>query len=86
MILRRILLVVVFLGSSVSVVYSQYQARTLFIEIQRLKVSLDRYETEWGQLQLELMTLSEHSRIEDQAHSRLNLVTPKYNEIIYIKQ
>ncbi|HHZ70853.1 MAG TPA: cell division protein FtsL [Methylococcaceae bacterium] len=86
MILTRVLLIVVFLGSAVGVVYNQYQARTLFIEMQRLKVSLDRYETEWGQLQLELMTLSEHSRIEGQAYSRLNLVTPKYNEIIYIKQ
>jgi len=37
-------------------------------------------------LQLELMTLSEHSLIESQAHSKLNLVTPKHNEIVYIKQ
>jgi cell division protein FtsL len=56
------------------------------LEMQKLKVSLDRYETEWGQLQLELMTLSEHSRIEDAAYSRLHFITPKYNDIIYIKQ
>jgi len=82
----RIAVIVMFLGSAVAVVYSQYQARTLFIEMQRLKVNLDRYETEWGQLQLELMTLSEHSLIESQAHSKMNLVTPKHNEIVYIKQ
>lgn len=84
--IKRTLLVVVFLATAIAVVYSQYQARTLFIEMQQLKGSLDHYETEWGQLQLELMTLSEHSRIEAAAYSRLHFITPKYDDIIYIKQ
>ena len=78
-------MLVIFLGSALAVIYSKYRSRSVFIEIQKLERDLDRYEVEWGQLQLELTTLSEHSRIERLARSKLGLVMPVRERIVYIK-
>ncbi|MGR9099959.1 MAG: cell division protein FtsL [Gammaproteobacteria bacterium] len=79
------LLIAAVLASSLGVVYSKYQNRMLFIEIQKLEARLDRYEVEWGKLQLELTTHSEHSEIERLARTQLGMVMPKREDIIYIK-
>jgi cell division protein FtsL len=39
----------------------------------------------WGQLQLELTTLSEQNRVEQVAREQLRLVLPAREKIIYIK-
>jgi cell division protein FtsL len=78
------LLMVVVL-SALGVVYTKYRSRMLFAEIQRLEQDLDVYEMEWGQLQLEQNTWAEHSRIERLARSRLGMILPERNTIIYIK-
>lgn len=78
-------LVAVLLGSALAVIYNKYQSRLLFIEIQKLERESDEYEVEWGQLQLEMTTLGEHSRVERLAHSKLGLVTPVREKIIFIK-
>jgi cell division protein FtsL len=75
----------VLLVSAVAVIYYQYRARLLFIDIQQQENTLDRYETEWGQMQLELTMLAEQNRIESVAIKQLKLVMPKREEIIYIK-
>lgn len=79
------LLLVILVGSALAVIYSKYRSRMVFMEIQKLERDLDRYEVEWGQLQLELTTLSEHSRIERLARSKLGLVMPVREKIVYIK-
>ncbi|MBS3953449.1 MAG: cell division protein FtsL [Methylomicrobium sp.] len=78
-------LVVGLLGSALAVIYSKYQSRLLFIEIQKQERELDRYEVEWGQLQLELTTLAEENRVEQIAREKLRLVLPQREAIIYIK-
>lgn len=78
-------LVIVFLASALAVIGSKYQSRTLFIEIQTQKVNLDRFEVEWGQLQLELTTLTEENRVEQVAKKQLKLRMPVREKIIYIK-
>jgi cell division protein FtsL len=57
----------------------------LFVEVQRLEQELEAYEVEWGQLQLEQNTWAEHSRIERLARSRLEMVLPQRQSILYIK-
>ena len=79
------LLLVVLLGSSLAVIYSKYQSRQLFVEIQNLQKDLDFYSVEWGQLQLEQTTLAEPNRIERLARSKLGLVMPLRENFIYIK-
>lgn len=73
------------LGSAMGVIYSKYQSRILFVEIQQQERELDRYEVEWGQLQLELTTLAEENRVEQIARDKLKLVMPERDKIIYLK-
>jgi cell division protein FtsL len=78
-------LVVALLLSAITVIYSKYQSRQLFIAIQQKEKELDEYEVEWGRLQLELTTLTEANRIEAEARNRLQLTLPIQDKIIYIK-
>ena len=80
-----VLLLILVLGSALSVIYSKYRSRQVFVEVQKLESDLDRYEVDWGKLQLELMTLAEQNRVERLARSKLSLVMPQRENIIYIK-
>ncbi|MEN8260955.1 MAG: cell division protein FtsL [Pseudomonadota bacterium] len=82
---RWTVLLTVLILSALGVVYTKYKARVLFTEIQRLERELDKYEVEWGQLQLELTTRAEHNRIERKARGSLGLVLPERDAIIYLK-
>ena len=79
------LLLVALLGSALVIIYLKYESRLLFIELQKKERDLDAYEVEWGQLQLELTTLTEQNRIERFANEQLKLVMPLRESIIYIK-
>jgi cell division protein FtsL len=79
------LLVVMLLLSAVAVIYSKYQQRQMFIEVQNKEKELDDYEVEWGRLQLELTTLTEENRVAIEARNRLDLTLPTQDKIIYIK-
>jgi cell division protein FtsL len=78
-------LISVLLVSALAVIYSKYQSRLIFIEIQKQERALDQYEVEWGQLQLELTTLAEQNRVEQVARDQLKLVMPLREKIVYIK-
>ena len=78
-------LVIVLLVSAIAVIASKYQSRSLFIAIQAQENSLDEYEVEWGQLQLELTTLTEENRVERVAKKKLKLTMPAREKIIYLK-
>jgi cell division protein FtsL len=78
-------LLIVLLVSALAVIYSKYHSRLIFIEIQKQERTLDQYEVEWGQLQLELTTLTEQNRVELVAREQLKLVMPLRDKIIYIK-
>jgi cell division protein FtsL len=71
--------------SAIAVIYSKYQSRLVFMEIQKKEKELDDYEVEWGRLQLELTTLTEENRVEIEARNRLLLTLPAQGKIIYIK-
>ncbi len=79
------ILVAMLMLSAIAVIYSKYQSRLVFIEIQNKEKELDDYEVEWGRLQLELTTLTEENRVEIEARNRLLLTLPAQNKIVYIK-
>jgi cell division protein FtsL len=56
------------------VVNAQYQARRLFIELERSQAAARQLELEWAQLQLDQSTLGKHARIETNARRDLNMV------------
>jgi len=78
-------LVIALIISALAVIGSKYQSRSLFIAIQTQEFRLDEYEVEWGQLQLELTTLTEENRVERVAKDQLKLKMPAREKIIYIK-
>lgn len=78
-------LVVLFFASALAVIISKYHSRLVFIEIQKQEKMLDNYEVEWGQLQLELTTLTEENRVESVAKEQLKLKMPQRDKIIYLK-
>ena len=78
-------LVVMLLMSALAVIISKYHSRLVFIEIQKQEKMLDNYEVEWGQLQLELTTLTEENRIENVAKKQLKLRMPQRENFIYLK-
>ncbi len=61
---------------SLLLVNSQYQARRLFIEIERAQVRKEKLDAEWDQLQYEQSVLADHSRIDRIARTALGMSPP----------
>lgn len=80
-----LLLICIAVASALGVVYTKYRTRMLFADVERLQQSLEAYEEEWGQLQLDQNTWAEHGRIEKMARSRLGMMLPARTSIIYVK-
>ncbi len=73
------------LGSALAVVYSKYRARILYLEIQKQERELDKEAIKWGQLQLEITTLTAENRVQTEAHDKLKMFLPNRADIIYIR-
>jgi cell division protein FtsL len=63
----------VLVGCALSVVNARYQARHLFVDIERLQQQQRQLEIDWAQLQLDQSTLGKNERIEQIARSELNM-------------
>ena len=72
--------------SALSVIYTKYQTRLLFFEIQQHEKKLESQAIQLGQLQLEITTLTSENRVEIVAVKDLGLQFPNRKEIIYLKQ
>ena len=82
---RAIILVLVLLVlSALSLVNSQYQARRLFMELERTHMRQRDNEIEWAQLQLDLSLLAKHARIDSMARSSLHMQPPAPGRTIYL--
>ena len=71
----NVLLTALLVVSALSLVNSQYQARSLFIELERAQAATRQLDIEWAQLQLDQSTLGKHARIEANARRDLKMVT-----------
>jgi cell division protein FtsL len=74
------------LGSALGVVWTKHEARSLFIELQRLTGERDALDIEWGQLKLEQSAWSTHGRVEQTARVGLQMVIPRPNEVQILAQ
>ena len=72
---------VALLGAAIAVVWSKHEARSLFIELQRLNAERDRLDIEWGQLKLEQSAWAMHGRVEQTARVNLQMVVPRPDEV-----
>ena len=59
---------------ALALVNAQYQARQLFIELERTASQSRQLDIEWAQLQLDQSTLGKNARIEASATRDLNMV------------
>ncbi len=78
-------LFVLVLVSALMLIASKHQSRKLFVELQQLNYQIDELNTEWGRLQLEQSAFSDHGRIERIARTKLSMVMPPSDEVIFIK-
>lgn len=84
----RINIVITFLliACAMLLVNSQYQARRLFIELERASTQTRQLEVEWAQLQLDQSTLAKHARIESIAHNSLKMQRASAGRTQYLAQ
>jgi cell division protein FtsL len=69
------------LGSAAGVVWVKHEARTLFVDLEKLSAERDRLNIEWGRLQLEQSAWSTPGFVEQVAGQRLKLTIPAATEV-----
>jgi cell division protein FtsL len=69
------------LGSAAGAIYCKHRAREMFVELEKLNASRDKFEIEWGQLQLEQSAWSTHAFVEQVATKKLHMAMPPPKEI-----
>ncbi len=72
-----VLLLVLLVGSAMTVIFSAYQYRILFNQHQNLIANWDELQVEWGQLVLEESAWAANNRIEQVASKRLAMLVPE---------
>ena len=69
------------LASAIAVVRARHEARSLFVQLERLSAERDRLNIEWSQLQLEQSAWSNHGFVERVASDRLRMTLPTPDEV-----
>jgi cell division protein FtsL len=69
------------IATALGVVTSQHKSRKLYFELEQQQELAKKYETEFGQLQLEQSTWAMHSRVEELAAKKLNMQVPDAKRI-----
>jgi cell division protein FtsL len=69
----NILLVTLLVTCALALVNSQYKARNMFIELEKLQQQSRQLDIDWAQLQLDQSTLGKNARIEQIARTELNM-------------
>ncbi len=79
------LLALAVLASALGVVYAKHRSRVLFVQLNALQQQRDAMNVEWGQLQLELSTWANQSRIEQIARRRLRMHNVDFDQVVMIR-
>ena len=69
----NIFFTVLLVSCALALVNSQYKARNLFIELEKLQQQSRQLDIDWAQLQLDQSTLGKNARIEQIARTDLNM-------------
>ena len=69
----NLVLVSVLVASALSLVNARYQARHLFIDLERSQQQARQLDIDWAQLQLDQSTLGKNERIEQIARTDLEM-------------
>jgi cell division protein FtsL len=77
-------LTVALLTCSLMLVNSQYQARRLFIELERKQAQARQLDIEWSQLELDQSTFGQSARIASLAAQNLQMVPVTPERVQYL--
>ena len=69
----NLVLLLVLLASALSLVHQQYEARRLFVALERANAAADRLASEHEQLQVQKRTLAAPARVQQLASERLQM-------------
>lgn len=78
------LLTVCLVACSLLLVNSQYQARSLFIALEREQAQARQLDLEWAQLELDQSTLAQNARIVTLATTNLQMLPVAPNRLQYL--
>ena len=82
----NVLLLIAVVSCALVLVKTQYQARHLFIELERSQTEARQLDVEWSQLQLDQSSLGKHERIQARAVKDLNMVPVTAERTQYITE
>lgn len=74
----------VVVASAIGVVYSRHQHRVAFAQLSALERARDELNIEFDRLQIELATLADTGRVEQQAASKLGMRYPQAGDIVVV--
>ena len=81
-----VVLLLAVLVSAIGVVWTRHESRVLFVELTRLQNQRDELNVEYGRLELEQATWAEPRRIDQEARSKLGMVTPRPQDIQLVRR
>jgi cell division protein FtsL len=81
---RDAFLTLTLLACALAVVYVRDRARLQFMDKDNLDKEARELEVEWGRLQLELGSLTSHTRVDELARKELGLVPVPLDKIILL--
>lgn len=76
------LLIVLILGSSMTVIYVKHESRVLFSELRQLQKKQDEQVILWSRLQLQNSTLITQANVELMARKKLGMILPEKVQIV----
>ncbi|MDR3213397.1 MAG: cell division protein FtsL [Azoarcus sp.] len=79
------LLIVLVGASAVGVISAQHEARKLRNAFEHEQNRAQNLDVEWGRLQLEQSSLTDHRRVEKFARERLNMTSPQPGQILVLE-
>jgi cell division protein FtsL len=81
-----VLMIIAVMLSAMGVIAAKHESRKRFVALQALEKARDQMNVEWGQLQLEQGTWATHSRVERIAREKLQMINPKMEAVVIVKQ
>tara|TARA_S200000501_G_C20777428_1_gene723369 strand:+ start:1005 stop:1277 length:273 start_codon:yes stop_codon:yes gene_type:complete len=80
-----IFLILTLFLSAISLVNSQFHARRLFIDLEKIEANKRELEINWSKFQIELSELTRYSKINSVSKVNLKMLTPDLNQTQFIK-
>ena len=80
------LLMVLVLGSAMTVIYVKHESRVLFSELRRIQKQQDEQLIRWSRLQIQNSTLLTQSNVELVARKKLKMLVPDQVQIVTLKE